>query len=52
MRRPEGEFNPLLPPGYTGPSQGTPGWVFVAVGVAIVALIGVVIAVLVSGGGS
>jgi hypothetical protein len=49
VRRPEGEFNPLLPPGYTGPSHGTPGWVFVVIGIAVVAVIGVVIAVVTLG---
>jgi serine/threonine-protein kinase len=46
VRRAEGEFNPLQPPGYSGPSYGTPTWVFVAVGVGIVALVGVVVAVI------
>jgi tRNA A-37 threonylcarbamoyl transferase component Bud32 len=47
--RREGEFNPLQPPGYSGPSYGTPAWVFLAVGLGVVALIGVVIAVLTTG---
>ena len=50
VRRPEGEFNPLQPPGFSGPSYGTPAWVFVAVGVGIVAVIGAVVAVLATGG--
>jgi serine/threonine protein kinase len=45
----QGEFNPLKPPGYSGPSYGTPAWVFVAIGVGVVALIAVVVAVLASG---
>jgi hypothetical protein len=43
MRR-EGEFDPLKPPGYSGPSYGTPGWVFVAIGFGVIAVIGVVLA--------
>lgn len=50
-RRVEGEFNPLQPPGFSGPSYGTPAWVFVAVGVGVVALIGVIVAVMFTGGG-
>ncbi len=50
MRRVEGEFNPLQPPGFSGPSYGTPAWVFVAVGVGVVAIIGVVLAVVFGGG--
>jgi serine/threonine protein kinase len=48
--RREGEFNPLKPPGYIGPSYGTPAWVFVAVGLGVVAVIGVVIALIAGGG--
>ena len=40
----QGDFDPLRPPGFTGPSYGTPAWVFVAVGVGVVAVIGVVLA--------
>jgi serine/threonine protein kinase len=40
----EGEFDPLKPPGYVGPSYGTPTWVFVAIGLAVFAVIGVVLA--------
>jgi serine/threonine protein kinase len=40
----QGEFDPLKPPGYSGPSYGTPAWVFVAVGFGVVALIGIVVA--------
>ncbi len=43
-QRREGEFDPLKPPGYVGPSYGTPAWVFVAVGFGVVAVIGVVAA--------
>jgi hypothetical protein len=46
VRRREGEFDPLRPPGFSGPSYGTPAWVFVAVGLGVVAVIGVVVAVL------
>lgn len=41
----EGEFDPLKPPGFVGPSYGTPAWVFVAVGFGVVAVIGVVMAI-------
>lgn len=51
VRRVEGEFNPLQPPGFSAPSYGTPAWVFVAIGVGVVAVIGVVVALIVSGGG-
>jgi hypothetical protein len=51
IRRVEGEFNPLQPPGFSAPSYGTPGWVFVAIGVGVVAVIGVVVALIVGGGG-
>ena len=44
MRR-EGEFDPLRPPGFTGPTYGTPGWVYVLVGLGIVTLIGVIVVV-------
>jgi serine/threonine protein kinase len=47
--RREGEFNPLQPPGFSAPSYGTPAWVFVAVGIGIVAVIGIVIAVVATG---
>ncbi|HYO26146.1 MAG TPA: serine/threonine-protein kinase, partial [Lacipirellulaceae bacterium] len=50
-RRKEGEFNPLQPPGYSGPSYGTPAWVFVAAGVGVVVVIVVVVALLATGGG-
>jgi serine/threonine protein kinase len=47
--RREGEFNPLQPPGFSAPSYGTPAWVFVAVGLGVVAVIGVVVAVVAFG---
>lgn len=37
-----GEINPLRPPGFSGPSYGTPAWVWIAVGVGVVALMGIV----------
>jgi hypothetical protein len=40
----EGDFDPLKPPGFVGPSYGTPAWVFVAIGFAVFAVIGVVLA--------
>ncbi len=48
-QRKQGDFDPLKPPGYVGPSYGTPGWVFVAIGVGVVAVIGVVVAVVLTG---
>jgi len=44
------EINPLRPPGYVNPRQGTPVWVFVAIGVGVLVLVGVV-ALLAGGGG-
>lgn len=38
----QGEFDPLRPPGYSGPSYGTPGWVYALVGVGVLGLIGLV----------
>ena len=46
VRRREGEFDPLRPPGFSGPSYGTPTWVYVAIGFGVVAVIGLVVAVL------
>lgn len=37
-----GEINPLRPPGYVNPRQGTPTWVFVAIGVGVLVLASVV----------
>ena len=45
FQRREGEIDPLRPPGFSGPSYGTPGWVFALVGIGVVAV--VVIAVVV-----
>jgi serine/threonine-protein kinase len=52
IRRVEGEFNPLKPPGFVGPSYGTPAWVYVAVGFAVVAVVSVVVALIATGIGS
>jgi serine/threonine protein kinase len=41
VQRRQGDFDPLKPPGFTGPSYGTPAWVFVAIGVAVVLILGV-----------
>ncbi len=38
-----GEVNPLRPPGFIGPSYGTPTWVYVAVGMGVFALLGIAI---------
>ena len=37
-----GEINPLRPPGYTGPSYGTPTWVYVAIGLGVLALLAII----------
>ncbi len=34
-----GEINPLRPPGYTGPSYGTPTWVYIVASLGILALL-------------
>ncbi|MCA9235475.1 MAG: serine/threonine protein kinase [Planctomycetales bacterium] len=47
QRRPE-DFNPLQPPGYTGPSYGPPPWIFVLIGVGVVALVGIIAAIALS----
>jgi len=39
-----GEINPLRPPGFIAPTYGTPTWVYVAMGVGVVALIGIALA--------
>jgi hypothetical protein len=46
VHRAEGEIDPLRPPGYSGPSYGTPAWVFVAVGVGVLAVVGIVVAII------
>lgn len=38
----QGEINPLRPPGYSGPSYGTPTWVYVTVGIGVALLVAVV----------
>ena len=38
-----GEIDPLRPPGFSGPSYGTPAWVYVAVGVGVMAVLGIVV---------
>jgi serine/threonine protein kinase len=35
-----GEIDPLRPPGFSGPSYGTPAWVFVVIGVVTLAVLG------------
>jgi eukaryotic-like serine/threonine-protein kinase len=42
--RKEGEFDPLRPPGFAGPSYGPPAWVFAAIGVGVFVVLGVVAA--------
>lgn len=45
MRR-DGDFDPLRPPGYSGPSYGPPAWVYIAIGFGVFIVIGVVIALM------
>jgi serine/threonine protein kinase len=42
--RREGEFDPLRPPGYSGPSYGPPAWVFAVIGVGVFVVLGVIAA--------
>ena len=42
--RKEGEFDPLRPPGFSGPSYGPPGWVFAVIGVGVFVVLCVVAA--------
>ncbi len=42
-----GEIDPLRPPGYTGPSQGFPAWLWVVLGVGGVVLLAIIIAMVV-----
>ena len=46
VRRKEGEIDPLRPPGFSGPSYGTPGWVWavVAGGVLLFLVVGLAFA--------
>jgi serine/threonine protein kinase len=39
QRRKEGDFDPLRPPGFSGPTYGTPGWVWALVAGGVVVLI-------------
>lgn len=38
-----GEFDPLRPPGYSGPSYGTPAWVYVVGALAGVVILGTIV---------
>ncbi len=40
-----GEVNPLRPPGYTGPSYGTPTWVYVAASLGVLVLLAIIVLV-------
>jgi serine/threonine protein kinase len=40
--RREGEFDPLRPPGYSGPSYGPPAWVYAAIGFGVFVVLCVV----------
>jgi serine/threonine protein kinase len=40
--RKEGEFDPLRPPGFSGPSYGPPGWVYAAIAAAVLLVVCVV----------
>ncbi|MCA9257793.1 MAG: serine/threonine protein kinase [Planctomycetales bacterium] len=42
------QFDPLRPPGYTGPQYGTPAWVYVLVGSVLLVMMGTVIAIVLS----
>jgi hypothetical protein len=37
-----GEIDPLRPPGFSGPSYGTPTWVYVVASVGILVLLGII----------
>jgi len=43
-----GEIDPLRPPGYAGPSYGPPAWLYVAIGVGVLAVLLVIIAIAMS----
>jgi hypothetical protein len=40
--RKEGEFDPLRPPGFSGPSYGPPGWVYAAIAFGVFVVLCVV----------
>lgn len=40
----QGDFDPLRPPGYSGPKYGTPTWVYAAVGVGVLVVVGIAVA--------
>ena len=40
--RKEGEFDPLRPPGFAGPSYGPPGWVYAAIAFGVIVVLCVV----------
>ncbi|MEQ8210567.1 MAG: serine/threonine-protein kinase [Lacipirellulaceae bacterium] len=42
-------FDPLNPPGFSGPSYGTPGWVYAMVGVGVFAVLAVIVGFVVFG---
>ncbi|MAT68994.1 MAG: serine/threonine protein kinase [Planctomycetaceae bacterium] len=42
------DFNPLQPPGFSGPSHGPPPWLIAVIGVSIVVMIGVIAAIALS----
>jgi serine/threonine protein kinase len=48
LRARPGEIDPLRPPGYSGPSYGTPGWVYAMIGIGVVVVIGIVLVVAMS----
>jgi eukaryotic-like serine/threonine-protein kinase len=46
------QFNPLQPPNYVPPSKGSSWVLWVSIGVAVVVVVGIVLAIALSGGGS
>jgi len=51
VRKP-GEADPLKPEGYVAPHQGMPTWIYFAIGVGVVTLLGVVLVLSLGGSGS
>ncbi len=46
-----GEANPLKPEGFVAPHQGMPTWIYFAIGLGVVALLGTVLVLVLSGDG-
>ena len=45
FQKSEGDYDPLRPPGFSGPKYGTPGWVYALVGIGVAAVIAVVVVI-------